>query len=176
MFYKWSKYPYEPYHSGWWKMNIRFSNSSYLKPLLFFFKTFQNSLKKIYNQFKSQIPLRTIFPFSPSFINAVLSFEFGEGSVSLGCLLGLCHPTLMWHGGPRLSCRHLALVTANAFLTLLWFLCTLSATPNTETEWGETHDVPILPILFSGFHLFFHRSCKTQGWDPSSFKPLLWAS
>lgn len=129
-------------------MNIRFSNFSYLKSLLLFFKTFQNSLKKIYSSSNPRSPSELFSHFLPPSLMQ-LSFEIGEGSISLGCLLGFCHPTLMWHGGSHLSRRHLALVTAKAFLMLLWFLGALSEAPNAETKPGESHDIPILPIQFS---------------------------
>lgn len=56
------------------------------------------------------------------------SLRLEKDPFGLGCLLGLCCPTLMWYSGSHLFCRHL-LVTANAFLTLLWFLNTLCLQP-----------------------------------------------
>lgn len=138
MFCKWSKYPLEPYHSGWWKMNVRFSSFPYLTLLLFFFKTFQTVSREYGINSNLQSYSELFFPFSPSFINAVILMRLGKGLFSLGCLLGLAGPILMWYGGSySLGCPFLWVSGIGdrwgVFDLTLVLMCSVLAVPIAET-------------------------------------------
>ena len=120
---KWSKYPHEPCHSGWLKINTRFSSFLYLKPFVVVLQNISKQSQENMGSIQIQkIPLNAVFPFSPSFISAVIFMRLEKGCVFLGLTseFGLVLPSCVMVNYV-VGCPSLALVTAEAFLSLFAF-------------------------------------------------------